>query len=158
MRFATAVPAAMTAGILALFGASTTAHSAVQTSPAHASATMNQASVNSDTVPDDGYFDITCTPWAGIDLQGAPTARGETHCVVPVDTTIGVTTILYVDGWNVGSAYNECTLNEITPVCAGVPVIRDVSGSTFCARTLVSFQLPDGWRHVATSSGTGCPV
>ncbi|MET0811539.1 MAG: hypothetical protein ABWY03_00700 [Microbacterium sp.] len=148
------------AGVLAvLIGASLPANASGETAvSAPVAAPTAVVPMDDGVIPDDGWFNITCTPWASIDLQGAPTARGETHCVVPANSTIGVTTILYVDGYNLGSAYNECTLNDIAPICPGIPVTRDVTGSTFCARTLVSYQLPDGWHQVATSSGTGCPL
>ena len=101
---------------------------------------------------------IGCTPTAVVDNGTTKVASGSADCIVPLDTVVGVTVVLYVDGWNVGSTYTECTQFGLDQVCAGQPVSSAASGEG-CARTMVTYRLPepDGSQFEAVSVGNGCP-
>jgi hypothetical protein len=122
--------------------------SAAPSSPSTASA-VTQAAVPG--------FD--CNPMASIDDGVTKVASGRASCLLPPDTTVGVTVVLYVDGVNLGSTYRECPQPAgADGVCEGYPVARAVSGQA-CARVSATYTLPapEGFQQRSSSVGNGCP-
>ncbi|WP_140425674.1 hypothetical protein [Cryobacterium sp. N19] len=102
-------------------------------------------------------FEAKCTPSASISQTGGyATASGKAMCQIEQGNIVGVTVVLYVQGWNEGSSYTECAADFLSD-CVGIDVGYPTATSDICARTIVTYETT-GQRHTrSTSTGQSCP-
>ena len=102
----------------------------------------------------------SCNPAPDLKLTSSSvTAGGSAQCDLPVGQEVGVTTILYIDGFNAGSTYRRCTADPANFECQGTPVTKG-RGGTNCSRVLVDYYDVGQETTVfrGANTGDGCPV
>ena len=126
---------------------------------ASASTTDTRDQIGQQQEPGKLAFEPHCFPSAGLAAGGGTvTAYGSGTCRYMPPITLGVTVIMYENGWNVDSTYNSCYLASDGD-CAGYSISIPNSGGNYCSKVVIDYTEPNtgAFKQFSTSNGAGCP-
>lgn len=86
-------------------------------------------------------------------------AGGFGRCTATPPLNLGVTVVLYHNGWYVNSSYKACPIPQGGGDCYGVPVQSGYTSGNWCARITLDYIDPTtgNWTQSSSSNGSGCP-
>lgn len=103
-------------------------------------------------------FEPHCFASASLN-QGSSTviASGYGRCTLMPPITLGVTVIMYHNGWNIGSTYKSCYM-ATDEDCHGYPISTPNSGGNYCSRVMIDYVEPNtgDFKQSSISNGVGC--
>lgn len=104
------------------------------------------------------FFEPHCFASAGLS-QGSSTvtASGYGRCRFMPPITVGVTVVMYHNGWNIGSTYNSCYM-ATDGDCYGHSISTPNAGGSYCSKVTVDYVEPNtgSFKQSSSSNGAGC--